>query len=209
VRKLLCLFVPVAVAVAGAGSAGAVTITSWQGGKGSVPMAVTAGGFCPATMTTIRGSGFVADGGIRSVMIGGAPASQIIVGSDSVLFARVATGAKNGPVSVTTARGTATASTQAEVIPCQSTGLAEGAPTIGTVTHKVRPGKKFRLLGSGFIGTSAVKVNGLPAAYAIPSDGLMWVIMPADAKAGVATVTVTNNKGTAKVVTAVVGAASS
>jgi hypothetical protein len=42
-------------------------------------------------------------------------------------------------------------------------------------------------------------VGGVAAAYAIPSDGIMYVTMPKDAKTGAVTVLVTNNLGTAKV----------
>jgi hypothetical protein len=45
-----------------------------------------------------------------------------------------------------------------------------------------------------------VTVGGVTAAYAIPSDLLMYVRVPADAKAGLTTVVVTNNKGSSKVV---------
>jgi hypothetical protein len=182
-----------------AGSAGAATITSWVGGKGATPTIVTAdGGACVPTLITINGSGFVTDGGVTSVSIGGVRATEIIVGSNTIVYARVGKGATNGPVSLTTPAGTVTSPTNALVWPCQASGAASGKPAITAITAKQKAGKKFRLLGSGFVGTTSVKVGGIAAAYAIPSDGIMWVIMPADAKKGVLTAEVTNNVGTAK-----------
>jgi len=199
-RTLFCLGVLAALATVAAGSAGAVTISSWIGGKGATPAIVTAGGgACPSTVVTINGTGFVNDGGITSVMIGGVPAEEVIVGSDIIVYARVGPGAKSGPVSVTTPRGTATATLQANVVPCQSTGTASIKPTIDSVGPKKRKaGKKLTIHGSGFVGTTSVKVGGVTATYAIPSDNLMYVLMPSDAKTGLVTLEITNKLGTAK-----------
>jgi hypothetical protein len=206
-RTAFCLSVLVAFGLVAAGSAGAVTITSWVGGKASVPTLVTAGGgACPGTVIMITGTGFVNDGGISSVSIGGVPASEVIVGSDIYLYARVGAGATSGPVVVTTKAGTATATPNATVYPCQSTGAATARPAIDSVTpQRAKSGKKLTLNGSGFVGTSSVTVGGETAAYAIPSDNLMYVRVPADTKAGLVTIVVTNNKGSAKVVFQKVG----
>jgi len=200
-RTLLCLAVVVALGAVAAGSAGAVTITSWLGGKGATPAIVTAGGtWCPPTMTTINGTGFVSDGGVPSVSIGGVPASEVIVGSDVIMYARVGTGAKDGgSVVVTTPRGSVTAALAVDVVPCQSTGIAEGKPTISTITSKAKAGKKITVHGTGFVGTTLVKVGGVKQTnYAIPSDQILYVNMPADAKAGLVTVEITNTHGTVK-----------
>jgi hypothetical protein len=185
-----------------AATAGAVTITTWVGGKAAVPQVVTASSdSCPGTVTMITGTGFVADGGIVSVMIGGVPASEVIVGSNTVLYARVGPGATSGPVTVTTKAGTATASSQAIVVPCQSVGAAQVKPTIDSVSpQRAKAGKKLKLAGNGFVGTTKVTVNGEAAAYAIPSDNVMYLRVPSDTKSGLATIVVTNGKGTAKVV---------
>ena len=206
-RTAFCVSLLVALGLGAAGSAGAVTITSWVGGKAAVPAVVTAGGGnCPGTVVFITGTGFVNDGGIVSVTIGGTPASEIIVGSDIYLYARVGAGATSGPVVVTTKAGTATASTNAVVWPCQSLGAATAAPTIDSVSpQRAKGGKKLTLAGNGFVGTSSVTVGGSPAAYAIPSDNRMYVRVPADAKAGLTTIVITNNKGSAKVVFQKVG----
>src|SRR5579872_2216223 len=176
-RIAFCFPVFVALGLVAAGSAGAVTITSWVGGKASVPQLVTAAGTCPGTVVTITGTGFVNDGGIVSVSIGNVPAGVVIVGSDTTLFARVGAGATSGPVVVTTKAGSATASLPAIVYPCQATGVAAAKPTILSVSpQRAKSGKKLRLNGSGFVGAQTVTLNGGPVTYAIPSDNLMYVI---------------------------------
>jgi IPT/TIG domain len=202
VRTAACISALLALGAIAAASAGAVTITSWVGGKGATPDIVTAGGgACPPTMTTINGTGFVSDGGVTSVSIGGVPASEVIVGSDIVMYARLGVGATSGSLVVTTKAGSATATMKANVVPCQSTGTAAVKPTIDSVTpQRAKGGKKLTLHGSGFVGTTSVKVGVLNGSYAIPSDGLMYVTVPAATKAGLVTIVVTNDKGTAKVV---------
>jgi len=199
-RTALCLSVLVALGLVAAGSAGAVTISSWVGGKAAVPQVITAGGgACPSTVVFITGTGFVSDGGIVSVTIGGVPASEIVVGSDQYLYARVGAGAQSGPIVVTTKAGSAKATPDAIVWPCQATAAAVDKPVIqAVIPQKAKPGKKLRLLGVNFVGTTSVKVGGEAAAYAIPSDNLMYVRVPADAKAGQLTIEITNTKGTAK-----------
>ena len=200
-RTAFCLSLLGALGLVAAGSAGAVTITSWVGGKAAVPAVITAAGSCPGTVVTINGTGFINDGGIVNVTIGGVPAGEIVVGSDTLLFARTGAGATSGPVVVTTKAGTAKATPDAIVWPCQSTGAATAAPKIDSVTpQRAKSGKKLTLAGIGFVGTTSVKVGNETAAYAIPSDNLMYVRVPADAKAGLTTVVITNNKGSAKVV---------
>jgi hypothetical protein len=189
------------VGLVAAESAGAVTITSWVGGKAAVPQVVTAAGTCPGTVITINGSGFVNDGGITNVTIGGVPAGEITIGSDSVLFARVGVGAQNGNVSVSTKLGTATSPTPAIVYPCQSTGVATEAPTIDSVSpQRAKAGKKLTLSGAGFVGTTSVTIGTDKLQYAIPSDNRLYINVPSDLKAGLNTIVVTNNKSSAKVV---------
>jgi hypothetical protein len=182
-----------------ASSAGAATITNWVGGKAATPQLITASGTCPGTVVMINGAGFVSDGGVTSVIIGGVPASEYVVGSDIAIYARVGVGAKNGSVTVNTKAGSVTSPVQAIVLPCQATAAAGIKPTIQTVVPlKAKPGKKVTLYGSGFVGASSVTVGGEKTAYAIPSDNLMYVIVPKDAKAGQLNIEITNNLGAAK-----------
>src|SRR3954471_21015200 len=133
-RTAVCLSALLVLGAVASGSAGAVTITSWIGGKGATPDIVTAGGgACPGTMTTNNGSGFVSEG-VTGVSIGGVPSSEIIIGSDTIMYARTGPGATDGSVSVTTKAGTALATTKVNVVPCQSTAVAATKPTIDAVS---------------------------------------------------------------------------
>jgi IPT/TIG domain len=198
-RTALGAMLLTALALVAAGSAGAATITSWFGGKSSVPQIVTADGNCPGTIITINGSGFVNDGGL-SVSIGGVPANQIIVGQDTVIWARVASTATTGPVIVTTSKGSVTApGGNAIVYPCQSTGTAGEKPSVASLKPtSAKAGAKLTLSGAGFVGTKSVTVGGEKANYAIPSDNLMYIRLPADLKSGALDIVITNNLGTTK-----------
>ena len=57
-------------------------------------------------MVMIRGTGFVNDGGIVSVTIANVPADEVLVGSDTILYAQVGKGATTGPIVVATKAGT-------------------------------------------------------------------------------------------------------
>jgi hypothetical protein len=197
VRTAGCLSVLFALALVASGSAGAVTISGWVGGKAATPDLVTATSVgCPGTVVFITGTGFVSDGGVTGVTIGGVPASEIIVGSDINLYARVGVGATSGSVVVTTKAGTATAATKAVVLACQSTGAAAVKPTIDSVTPtKAKAGKKIKLLGVGFVGLTSVKVGGVAAAYSVPTDNLMYIIVPSGTKPGQAAIDLTNTLG--------------
>jgi hypothetical protein len=203
-RSLLKIFVGLSLlmvaAASFAGTAGAASIASWRGGSGSVPQVVTAAdGNCPGTVIMITGSGFVTDGGTVSVSIGGTKSPQVIVGSDQYVYALVGAGTQSGPVVVTTGAGSVTAAAPAIVYPCQSSATASAAPTISSVSPaKAKPGKKIKIAGANFVGTTSVTLGGDKVAYAIPSDGLMYVIIPSGTKTGSTQIEVTNNKGTAK-----------
>src|SRR4051812_14521195 len=189
----------VAVGLVAAGSAGAVTITSWVGGKAAVPQVVTASGNCPGTVIQIIGTGFVNDGGISGVTIAGVPASEVTIGSDTLLFARVGANAKDGgSVSVSTRAGSATATTPVIVYPCQSTGAAAVKPAIDSVSTKsIKAGGKLTLHGAGFVGLKSVTVGGANAQYAVPADNLMYIRIPASLKTGAAApIVLTNTLGT-------------
>ena len=199
-RMALGLSLLVAVGLVAAGSAGAVTITSWVGGKASVPQVITAAGTCPGTVVTINGTGFVNDGGITGVSIGGVPAGEITIGSDSVLFARTGANANNGgSVSVTTRAGTATSSVPVIVYPCQATAVAAQKPAVDSLSPKTaKAGGKLTLNGIGFVGIKTVLVGLERANYSVPSDNLMYIRLPDDIKSGAVTIVITNTLGATK-----------
>jgi hypothetical protein len=148
----------------------------------------------------LTGTGFATDGGPVSVTVGGTPSPTVIVGSDTILYALVGPGTQSGPVVVTTKAGSATApGGNANVLPCQATGTASSDPVISAVpSHLKANGKKVKVVGSSFVGTTSVTLDGAKVQYAIPSDGLMYIIVPKDAKAGATDLIVTNTKGSAK-----------
>jgi hypothetical protein len=153
--------------------------------------------YCTGSVLTISGSGFVTDGGVKSVTIGGVPAASFFVGSDSVMYAVVGSGAQNGPVVVTTPLGSVTSTQTESVFPCAS-GPPTAKPSVTSSTPKsVKAGKRVELIGSGFVGTTSVTVNGAAAKYAIPSDENIYVTIPSGTKAGSkASVTITSSAGT-------------
>jgi hypothetical protein len=166
-----------------------------------VPQVVTAAdGTCPGTVIMITGTGFVSDGGAVNVSVGGKASPQVIVGSDIYLYAVVGNGTPSGPVVVTTSKGAVTApGGNAIVYPCQATGVAATKPAVdSTKPTSIKAGGKLTLNGSGFVGTSSVTINGEKANYAIPSDNLMYVRIPSDAKSGSATIEITNTLGSVK-----------
>src|SRR5579862_5928967 len=86
----------VAVAALGvASAASSATIASFANATAKgIPTYGTAENspYCLGTMVAIKGSGFVTDGGVTQVMIGGAPAEFVSVGSDSTLYAQIGRG---------------------------------------------------------------------------------------------------------------------
>src|SRR5262249_6778556 len=200
-RTVFCLSVLVALGLVVAGSAGAATISSWVGGKASVPQIVTAAdGSCRGTMIMITGSGFETDGGPVSVTIGGTPSPQVIVGADIYLYALVGRGTSSGPVVVTTSKGSVTApGGNAIVYACQSTGTAGSKPAVDSVSPaKIKAGGKLTPNGIRFVGTKSVTVGGASANFAIPSDNLMYIRIPKDAKSGPLAIVITNTLGSVK-----------
>jgi len=195
---VVAVFVPVALCFAA--SAFAVTVTSFSGAYGrasSLP-------YCYGSTLTITGTGFVNDGSVPSVTVGGVPALKVTVGSDTTLFALIGPGATTGPVVVTTAKGTATSTTNENIFPCAS-GAPTTAPIVKSLPAKATAGKKIALSGSGFVGTTGVTVGGAVAAYAIPSDNLMYVVIPKgatnDATTGKLIIKITSPAGSASVAT--------
>jgi len=55
-----------------------------------------------------------------------------------------------------------------------------------------RPGSSGGILGQGFIGTTSVTFNGVPAKFTVVSDTFIEAVVPADATTGYVTVTTTS-----------------
>src|SRR4051795_602550 len=88
-----------AFALFAAGSAFGATITSFTPTNDWIPEEANN---CVGTSITINGTGFVNDGGTAVVRFNGTPAVGVFVGSDRIIYARMAAGTTGGPVTVTT-----------------------------------------------------------------------------------------------------------
>ncbi|MBU5635303.1 IPT/TIG domain-containing protein [Geomonas sp. Red69] len=146
-------------------------------------------GFTPASgsagsTVTVNGTNFV---GVNSVKFNGTSASFTQV-SATQLSATVPQGATTGPVSVTTANGTATSSTSFTVLVSPTiTGFTPGYGGVGTAVT---------VTGSNFTGVTAVKFNGVSAPFTVTSGTTLVTGVPAGATSGKLTVTATGGTAT-------------
>lgn len=134
---------------------------------------------------TISGSGFVG-GTITSVTFNGI-ASSFFVNSDSSITATVPYGFTNGTLTVNSDHGSG------------STAFSESAPTISSISPSTTsPGQTVTITGYGFTdgSVSSVTIDGISASYSVASNTSITATVPVGA-AGVATVTVNTNHGSA------------
>src|SRR5947209_739271 len=157
----------VLASLAFASSAFAVSILNFSPHSG-LP-AKDNGEACPGGTIQINGSGFVSDGAVGGgsvqvgtptqtvkVTFGGVQSTYVIVGSNTVMYAVVPDGAKDGPIAVTTGAGTASTDaittdpngTIFYVNPCPQVSLkvatanaaaAAGADTSTPSIYKIKP----------------------------------------------------------------------
>jgi hypothetical protein len=195
------------------GSAFAVTVTGYSPTSGLPNKA----GACPGGTITINGTGFAYDGAqsALSINFGGSPTPDtianggIIPGSDNTIYAVVPSGALTGPITVTTAAGTASTasipgSTVAGVFfvnPCPqislSTAIANGSDAGVTSTpsiYKVAPtkakvGATVTVTGSSLLGVNGVQVGGVAAKFVIVSPTSITFTVPKKAVSGPLTLT--------------------
>lgn len=151
----------------------APTITSFKPAKGAIGASVT-----------ILGSNFAP--GATTVKFNGVAATVLSVNAEHTsLIAKVGAGTTTGPISVTTAQGTATSSTPFTVI---------GAPTItGFTPHSGPVGTTVTITGTGFVGdVTGVRFNTAePVPATVNSEGtLLTVKVPPAATTGKLTVLV-------------------
>ncbi|WP_330351378.1 IPT/TIG domain-containing protein [Streptomyces sp. NBC_00582] len=150
------------------------------------PSGPTAGG----TQVTVTGSGFT---GATAVMIAGVPAAAFTVDDDTTLTATTAPAAPaSGPVTVTTPAGTASGAGFAYMAPVP---VVSGiAPTTGPTAG----GVLVVVTGSGFTGTTAVSVAGVPVTrFMVKGDTLIEAVTAAapGAVSGPVAVTVQGSTG--------------
>lgn len=132
------------------------------------------------TYVTIRGTAFTA---FTSVTFNGTAASSFFVDSPTYITAYVPTGATTGPISVTTADGTATSSSSFTVVSSPPT-ISSFSPTSGPV------GTSVDVHGTNFTGATSVKFNGTAAVnYTVDSDLELHATVPGGATTGPISVT--------------------
>jgi hypothetical protein len=213
-RAVLCVavLVPLALVVVGSSLAASITGFSWYGSttSGASPATGLAAGiatadlypYCVGTNIVINGGGFVKDGGVSAVTIGGKPARYYTIGSDSQIFAGVGVGATTGTIQVTTPAGVATSSGTVSIQPCQSTsGVAPLPKATGIKPTSAKGGAKIEIFGSGFLGTSAVTVGGVKTSFSLPSDYNLYFILPKTAPSGKQKIVLTGIAGVTRTLT--------
>jgi hypothetical protein len=148
--------------------------------SGSAVAAPSISGLSPTSATvgtsvTISGANLT---GASALKFNGVPASFTVL-SGSQISTTVPTAATSGPVSVTTAGGTAT-----------STGSFTVLPSISSFTPTSGPaGTRVLLSGGGFSGASSVSFNGTTASFAVSSTTSITATVPSAATSGPITVT--------------------
>jgi uncharacterized protein (TIGR03437 family) len=157
--------VPVVVSNAGTYIANTVTIAvAAPPLSGTVPPTVTS--FTPpaapaGATVTIAGTGLTQ---AANVSFGGILTANLTTVSDTAITAVVPTGATSGPIAVTTLAGTAVSTTNFTV-------TAAVSPTINSFTpSNGRSGTDVTITGTGFLGTTAVSINGYLASWNVASD---------------------------------------
>lgn len=168
-----------------AGTAGAASVTvTTAGGSGTLtsgftyvpPPVITS--FTPAqgpagTSVTINGSNFDAAAANDVVLIGGAPA-VITSASTTRLIATVAASAATGPVSVSTAFGTATAATNFTVLIYRSLAFTSSATAIQAGHQLQFSVSVTKFDNSSFdVTSSAVWTSSAPSVATVSSTGLV------------------------------------
>jgi len=153
-------------------SSGAFTVVNGPAISGFTPTSGRVG-----ASVTINGTSFT---GATAVAFNGTSASFTVT-SDTAIQTAVPAGATTGPVSVTTAGGTAQSSGAFTVVP---------PPTIASFTPARGPiGTSVTISGTGLTGATSVTFNGLSATFTVQSDAAIQAVVPAGAATGPVTVT--------------------
>jgi hypothetical protein len=129
----------------------------------------------PGTRITITGNNF---SNASSVTFNGAAASFTVT-NNTTIGVTVPADVTTGPISVTTPAGTT-----------NSPGLFYAAPVITSFlpTHGL-PGTNVTILGTNFLGATAVKFNGLDAqTFSVTDNGTIQATVPTGASTGPITV---------------------
>ncbi|MCC6964953.1 MAG: hypothetical protein IT391_01545, partial [Nitrospira sp.] len=184
--------VPVTVTAVASGST-TVTVTLNGGSAASqvtvTPPAPTIAGFTPTSglvgdTVTVTGTNFV---NVQTLSFNGV-AAIFTTNNATTLTALMPSGATTGPITVTTAAGTATSATNFTVlVPPTVTSFT---PTNG------RAGTTVTLTGANYINVSSVTFNGIAAAgFTVQNATTLTAVVPATATTG--SLAVTTPDGTA------------
>jgi hypothetical protein len=143
-------------------------------------------GFAPGsaaagTPVVVDGTGF---GGVSSVKVNGVTAGYTVLSPTQLRFT-VPAGGSTGPISVTTAGGTATSGSTFFVLPRVTSFTPSTAAVGATLT----------VYGNAFGGATSVLFNGVVAAPATVAPGKITVVVPADASTGKLTVVTSSGSG--------------
>jgi hypothetical protein len=215
-RSASALAVVALTSVVLAGTAFAATISAYSPTSGLPNVA----GACPGGTITLTGLGFDSDGAHSSLSVafGGGPNVDtianggLIFGSNTTLYAVVPAGAVTGPITVTTAAGTATTASIAStttvggsyapggtfyVNPCPQISLATataagkdaaGVPSTPSI-YKVAPtkakvGAVVKIGGTSLLGVTGVAFGGKAAKYTVVSATEIDATVPKGAVSG-------------------------
>jgi hypothetical protein len=182
------------------GAAAPVTVSSFTPTSG-LALTPADGSLCPGGVIAITGTGFVEDGPASSVSVAfnGVTSPSVSIGSNVTVFAVVPTEATTGPITVTTAAGSATSPTPFTVNLCPYTNDTAAQVSV-PVLNKVKPasgkvGTLVTITGTSLTGTFKVTFAGIKAKFAKTGPNVIVATVPPRAKTG--KITVSNPAGTA------------
>jgi large repetitive protein len=199
-RRALVGGIAVAACLVVAGTAAAVTVTSFTPTSG-LALTPADGSLCPGGTIAISGSGFVEDGPTSSVSVtfNGAKSPSVSIGSNNTVFAIVPTDATTGPITVTTAAGSASSPTPFTVNLCPYTTDTAAQVSV-PVLNKFKPtsgraGTLVAITGTSLTGTFKVTIGGIKAKFTKTGPNVIVATVPLKAKTG--KIAVSNPAGTA------------
>ena len=129
----------------------------------------------PGTRVTVTGQNFI---GTTAVTFNGVPATSYNVTNNTTLGATVPAGVSTGPISVSAPAGTATSGGAFYAAPV----IIDFAPRHGL------PGDAVTLLGTNFLGATAVRFNGVNGSLSSVANGQIVARVPSGAQTGPITV---------------------
>jgi hypothetical protein len=175
--------------VPAAATSGRITVTTLGGTAASstsflaVPTitGLTPGSAAPGSPVVVSGTGF---GGVSAVRVNGVRAGFGLLSRTQLRLIVPAT-ATDGPITVTTAGGTATSAATLFVLPRVGSFTPAAAPVGATVT----------IHGNAFTGATSVLFNGVLALPATVSATTITLLVPAAASTGKLTVVTPSGSG--------------